>query len=103
MRVMLKLKNYAKRSFPNWLKNNVEYQCNGIGSQLFGLAMGPSTLVKCYNGQHELLQLDINWGNNEEEQEQEDDDDGDSDGDDDDENMVLCDDDDMVRSDDNNE
>jgi hypothetical protein len=28
----------------------VEYQCNGIGNQLFGLAMGPSTLVKCYNG-----------------------------------------------------
>jgi hypothetical protein len=69
--------------------------------------------------QHELLQLDINWGNNEEEEEQEDDDDGgggggdgDGDGDDsyggdddddDDENMVLCGDDDMVRSDDNNE
>jgi hypothetical protein len=66
-------------------------------------------------GQHELLQLDINWGNNEEKEEQEDDDDGDGDGDgdeddsyggdddDDDKNMVLCDDDDMVRSDDNNE
>jgi hypothetical protein len=62
--------------------------------------------------QHELLQLDINWGNKDEkvaeEEEEADDDDDDEDdccgggggGDDD---MVLCDDDDMVRSDDNNE
>jgi len=28
----------------------VEYQSNGIKNQLFGLAMGPSTSVKCYNG-----------------------------------------------------
>jgi len=28
----------------------VEYQSNGIVNQLFGLAMGPSTSVKCYNG-----------------------------------------------------
>jgi hypothetical protein len=66
-------------------------------------------------GQHELLQLDINWGNedeDEDEDEEEVDGDGDGDGDgddccggggDDDDNMVLCDDDDMVRSDDNNE
>ncbi|KAL9346220.1 hypothetical protein Peur_061073 [Populus x canadensis] len=76
-------------------------------------------------GQHELLQLDINWGNEDEDEEEEeeeadgdDDSDGDGDGDGDgdededdycgggggdDDNMVLCDDDDMVRSDDNNE
>jgi hypothetical protein len=28
----------------------VEYQSNRIENQLFGLAMGPSTSVKCYNG-----------------------------------------------------
>ena len=28
----------------------MEYQSNGIENQLFGLAMGPSTSVKCYNG-----------------------------------------------------
>jgi hypothetical protein len=28
----------------------VEYQSNIIENQLFGLAMGPSTSVKCYNG-----------------------------------------------------
>jgi len=28
----------------------VEYQSNGIENQLFGLAIGPSTSVKCYNG-----------------------------------------------------
>jgi len=67
-------------------------------------------------GQHELLQLDINWGNEDEKvaEEEEDDDDGGgggagdeddccSGGGDDDDNMVLCDDDDMVRSNDNNE
>jgi hypothetical protein len=68
-------------------------------------------------GQHELLQLDINWGNEDEKvaEEEDDDDDGGGGGDgdeddccsgggDDDDNMVLCDDDDdMVRSDDNNE
>jgi len=65
--------------------------------------------------QHELLQLDINWGNKdekvaEEEEEADDDDDDDDDDEDDccgggggDDDMVLCDDDDMVRSDDNNE
>jgi len=64
---------------------------------------------------HELLQLDINWGNKDEkvaEEEEEaaaDDDDNDDDEDDccggggGDDDMVLCDDDDMVRSDDNNE
>jgi len=64
-------------------------------------------------GQHELLQLDINWGNEDEDEDEDEDEeevDGDGDGDDccggggdDDDNMVLCDDDDMVRSDDNNE
>jgi hypothetical protein len=63
--------------------------------------------------QHELLQLDINWGKEDEnvaEEEEEADDDDDDDDDDgcgggggDDDDMVLCDDDDMVRSDDNNE
>jgi hypothetical protein len=66
--------------------------------------------------QHELLQLDVNWGKEdvrvaEEEEEEDDDDDGGGDGDGgdggggggDDDDMVLCDDDDMVRSDDHNE
>jgi len=63
--------------------------------------------------QHELLQLDVNWGKEdervaeeeeeEEEEEADDDDDGcGGGGGGDDDDMVLCDD-DMVRSDDNNE
>ena len=60
--------------------------------------------------QHELLQLDVNWGKEDErvaeedEEEADDDDDGcGGGGGGDDDDMVLCDDDDMVRSDDNNE
>jgi hypothetical protein len=65
--------------------------------------------------QHELLQLDANWGKEDERVAEEekggggDDDDDDGcgggggDGGDEDDNMVLCDDDGMVRSDDNNE
>jgi len=71
-------------------------------------------------GQHELLQLDINWGNEDDEEEEEeeaddggggggggdgyeDEDDYCGGGGDDNDNMVLCDDDDMVRSVDNND
>jgi len=63
--------------------------------------------------QHELLQLDIYWGNEDEKVAEEEDGGGGGGGcgggdccgggDDDDDNMVLCDDDDMVMSDDNNE
>lgn len=46
----VEIEKLCEEIFPSWLKNNVEYQSNGIENQLFGLATGPSTSVKCYNG-----------------------------------------------------
>jgi hypothetical protein len=104
------------RSFDVDQSDEISQPCRVLPTQTLN---DPNILVESsyYEeiGQHELLQLDINWGNedeDEDEDEEEVDGDGDGDGDgddccggggDDDDNMVLCDDDDMVRSDDNNE
>jgi hypothetical protein len=103
------------RSFDVDQSDEISHPCRVLPTQTLD---DPNILVESsyYEeiSQHELLQLDINWGNKDEkvaEEEEADDDDDDDDDDEDDccgggggdDDMVLCDDDDMVRSDDNNE
>jgi hypothetical protein len=105
------------RSFDVDQSDEISQPCHVLPTQTLD---DPNILVESsyYKeiGQHELLQLDINWGNEDEKVGEEEEEGGGGrggggeddccsggGGGDDDDNMVLCDDDDMVRSDDNNE
>jgi hypothetical protein len=104
------------RSFDVDQSDEISHPCRVLPTQTLD---DPNILVESsyYEeiSQHELLQLDANWGKEDERVAEEekggggDDDDDDGcgggggDGGDEDDNMVLCDDDGMVRSDDNNE